>query len=170
MTPRRSHLPMMAGWLFADLFLLLLITGLAAAPATRQVVPEPSTSAGGSPAVSGPASPTPKPATTRPPGLDRDYLSFTVDLSPDRFRAGADAEMLQKVNAALRRADTRGRKVGFVLVFASDDRDHVQRANDTALDVVRLLQARSPQFTGAAGLGYWNGPHDNFEFKVFLMN
>lgn len=159
---------MLAGWLFADLFLLLLLTGLAAAPARDDGRTGPSTPVTTSPQGTRP--PAPKPVTSRPPGLDRDYLSFTVNISPVRYRAGARLEMLRQVGAELKRQNPRGRKVGFVLVFASDDRDNVQRANDTAADVVRLLQARTQLFAGAAGLGYWNGPHDNFEFKVFLMN
>ena len=162
MTGRRSHLPMLAGWLFADLFLLLLLTALPATPVRKDPTANPS--------ASGAARPNPKPTPTHAPGLDRKYLSFTVNLSPDRYRAGARAEMLQKVAAELKKQNPKGRKVGFVLVFASDDQGHVQRANDTGADVVKLLQARSPLFAGAPGLGYWNGPHNNFEFKVFLMN
>lgn len=159
---RRSHLPMLAGWLFADLFLLLLITGLAALPARSVDQPQPS------PSVSGRPSPTP--TRTPPPGLDPKYVDFTIPLSPDAYRAGRVDELVRLVENRLNRLDPRHRRVGFVLVFASDSRDNIARAQATATDVVELLRRRSRAFASSAGLGYWNGDRDNFQFKVFLMN
>lgn len=166
MSRRRADLPMLAGWLFADLFLLLLLAGLAVTPGAADDEQPPV-----SPSASASVKPPVRPSTpARAPGLDPDYVEFDVNVSPDRFRAGATAEVVRQVNAELKKKNPKNRRVGFVLVFASDDREHIQRANDTAADVVTLLQAKARLFAGAPGLGYWNGDNDNFEFKVFLMN
>ncbi|MGW4064355.1 hypothetical protein ACWEGE_39130 [Amycolatopsis sp. NPDC004747] len=152
MRQNRSRLTMLAGWLFADLFLVLLVAGLAVLPggATPQPIPV-----------------TPSP---RPVGLDPNHVDITIDLSPNAYRAGGADTLLGLVNAALGQRNPGNRQVGFVLVFASDDAGHVQRANDTATDVYGMLRARSPVFANASGLGYWNGNHNNFDFKVFMLN
>ncbi len=152
---------MLAGWLFADLFLLLLVAGLAALPARGTPDPEASGSASGFPS--------PPPTPTRPPGLDPDYLTFTLSVSPDAYRAGAEARLVRQATAKLNAKNPERRKVGFVLVFAADDRNNAGRAQDTANDVVDSLR-RSPAFAGSAGLGYWNGKNGDFELKVFLLN
>lgn len=159
MTHNRSRLTMLAGWLFADLFLVLLIAGLAALPArTSAKVSKPTAS----------ASPTPTP--THSLGLDPQHLDFTVSLSPDAFRAGAANQLLNDVNAELAARDPSHRLVGFVLVFASDNQNDIGRAIKTATDAFNLLHSHSPYFTASTGLGYWNGDSNDFEFKIFLLN
>lgn len=153
---RRAHLAMLAGWLFADLFLVLLIVGLSMMPAKKA---DPAT----------PPSTTSEPGT-HPPGLDPRLLEFEVALSPVDFRAGAQDAFVQLVNTELGRLNPDNRLVGFVLVFASDDSRHIDRAMATAAQAVDVLRARSPVFASAPGLGYWNGPHNNFALKVFLLN
>ena len=161
MVQNRSRLTMLAGWLFADLFLVLLVAGLAALPARTSAKPsKPTTS----------ASPTPTPTPTHSLGLDPHHLDFTISLSPDAFRAGAGNQLLNDVNAELASMDPSHRLVGFVLVFASDDQNDTGRAIKTATDAFNLLHSRSPYFTASTGLGYWNGDSNDFEFKVFLLN
>lgn len=152
---------MLAGWLFADLFLVLLVAGLAALPAKSADKPPPP--------------PPPPSATTSPPashpiGLDPRHLDFSIAITPTAYRAGGQDELLREVNAQLDQMDPTHRPVGFVIVFASDDQGHIQRANDTAAQVFDLLHAHSPVFASSTGFGYWNGNHNNFEFKVFLLN
>ncbi len=159
MAQNRSRLTMLAGWLFADLFLVLLIAGLAALPAKTSANP-------GKPATH----PSPSPTTTHSPGLNPHRLDFSVNLSPNVFRAGARDQLLNEVNAELNRLDPSHRLVGFVLVFASDDQNDVGRAIRTATQALNLLRGRSPDFASAQGLGYWNGANNDFEFKVFLLN
>lgn len=154
---------MLAGWLFADLFLLLLIAALATLPAKSSVgtsTPSPT------PSVTS----TPPPAPARQLGLDPDRKDFAIALSPNAFRNGAQDELLRQVNAEMERRNPTRRLVGFVLVFASDDKNHIARAEETANAVYETLRARSPGFASATGLGYWGGDHDNFELKVFLLN
>jgi len=161
MPQNRSRLTMLAGWLFADLFLVLLIAGLAALPAKTSVKPV-------KPGVT--PSPTPSPSATHSLGLDPRYLAFSISLSPDAFRAGTRNQLVQEVNTELGRLNQGHRRVGFVLVFASDDANDAGRAVTTATDAYNLLHSQSPDFAAAAGLGYWGGGGNNFQFKVFLLN
>jgi hypothetical protein len=161
MPQNRSRLTMLAGWLFADLFLVLLIAGLAALPAKTSANP---IKPPGSP------SPAPSPSATHSLGLDPHYLAFSISLSPDAFRAGTRDQLVQDVNSQLSRLNPDHRPVGFVLVFASDDPNDAGRAVRTATDAFNLLHSQSPDFASAAGLGYWGGGGGDFEFKVFLLN
>ena len=77
---------------------------------------------------------------------------------------------MQDVNSKLSRLNPDHRPVGFVLVFASDDPNDAGRAVRTATDAFNLLHSQSPDFAAAAGLGYWGGGGNDFEFKVFLLN
>jgi hypothetical protein len=161
MPQNRSRLTMLAGWLFADLFLVLLIAGLAALPARTSANP---VKPPGSP------SPAPSPSATHSPGLDPRYLDFSISLSPDAFRTGTHDQLVQDVNRELSHLDPAHRPVGFVLVFASDDPNDAGRAVRTATDAFNLLHNQSPDFAEAAGLGYWGGGGNDFVFKVFLLN
>jgi hypothetical protein len=154
----RSRLTMMAGWLFADLFLVLVIVGLATLPAKSSL--------GSS------VPPTTSTSTTTPhnQGLDPNHKDFTIQLSPVDYRNGARDELVELVNTELDRLNSARRPVGFVLVFASDDRNHIPRAEITATDALNLLRSSSPVFASSTGFGYWNGNQDNFEFKVFFLN
>lgn len=132
MPQNRSRLTMLAGWLFADLFLVLLIAGLAALPAKTSANP---VKPPGSP------SPAPSPSATHSLGLDPHYLAFSISLSPDAFRAGARDQLVQDVNSELSRLNPDHRPVGFVLVFASDDPNDAGRAVRTATDAVTFCTA-----------------------------
>lgn len=156
----RSRLTMLAGWLFADLFLVLLIAGLAALPAQSSATLQP---------------PPPKPTTTTTPphnqGLDPHHLDFDIPLTPDDYRNGAADQLVAQVEAELAQQDPNHRLVGFVLIFASDDQGHISRAVDTATDAVNVLRGQSGLFTSSTGLGYWGGNATNdFQFKIFLLN
>ena len=162
----QSRMTAMAGWLFADLFLVLLIAGLAAIPATTgaaKSVKKP-------PPIGGSPTPTPTPTVTHALGLDPRLIDFTIDLSPATFRDGGEDQLLNDVNAKLSQLDPGQRMVGFVLVFATDDLADVNRATQTATQAFRLLSQRSRLFSVAQGLGYWGGQGDDFEFKIFLLD
>jgi hypothetical protein len=154
----RVRLTMLAGWLFADLFLVLLIAGLATLPA------KPS----GSDQSPSP-SPSPAPSKTHEVGLDPAHIDFNVDVSPSSFRGGSHKPLLDKVNSELRRRDPSGRQVGFVLVFASGPQGDAGTAVQTATKAFKLLKSQSRLFANSTGLGYWSGDGDHFEFKIFLL-
>lgn len=161
-----SRALMLAGWLFADLFLVLVIVGLAALPA-KPVAPKPTT-----PSSSPAPSPSPSPPRPHPTGLNPHHIDFTINLSPDTFRAGAGRQLVQKVNTQLVKRGYAHRRVGFVLVFAAGDTSEIELSDQTATKAYRLLRSASPLFSNAAGLGYWTGLSSGkvFQFKVFLLN
>lgn len=164
MPQNRSRLTMLAGWLFADLFLLLLVAGLAALPAKTSVKPV-------KPNNSPTSTPTPTPTPTHHQGLDPNYQTFDISLSPDAYRAGSHSQLVSEVNAQLNRLGLTHSKIGFVLVFATDnDPNQAERAIITATDAYNQLHRQSPEFADAAGLGYWGGAGSDFQFKIFLLN
>jgi hypothetical protein len=161
-------LTLLAGWLFADLFLVLLLMSLAGL--STRARPHSSPSKGPVPLASPSASPTPTPTPSHVQGLSRDHLDFAITLSPVNFRRGDTAQLVDEVNNQLAALEPSHRLVGFVIVFASDDINHTLRAEQTATQALQLLQSASPQFADATGLGYWNGKHNDFEFKIFFLN
>jgi hypothetical protein len=157
----------MAGWLFADLFLLLLVTALAVLPAKGSTTDPPPSAP---PSVTAPPSAPPSSPAAHPAGLDPKFLAFTIDVSPSALRAGGGSldQFVALVEAKVQSLDPQGRKVGFVLVFATDtDPNRGVATGEKGLD---LLRQRSDVFKSAVGFGYWGGQGNNFELKVFLLN
>lgn len=92
---------MLAGWLFADLFLVLLIAGLAALPAKSSTAAGPTT--------------TTSPTTSTTPhnqGLDPKYVSFTIPLARRRTGAATRAAT-DAVNLLKRQSPVFGLSSGF---------------------------------------------------------
>jgi len=155
------RLPALAGWLFADLFLVLFIVGLASLPAkppANQISPSPS----------------PSPTPTLHQVLDRTPVSFNVGVPPASLanpatRAVATAKLIRILDQALARRHLLGRHAGFVLVFASGPVTAIGVAIDTANLVVRILRGRDQVFAGAGGAGYWTGAGDAIELKIFFF-
>lgn len=144
---------MLAGWLFADLFLVLLLTGLAELP----------------PKDTSARSPSPTPTATHETGLDPHHIDFNIEISPSDFRGGAQDRFVTSVEEALDRRNQTKRPVGFVLIFASGPSGGADEAQRTATSAFTLLHRRSPAFASSTGLGYWSGSGDHFEFKIFLL-
>lgn len=162
--------PMLAGWLFADLLLVLFIaafTSLSAPPAPS----------GAAPASSTTPSPTPSAhATTRPRVLEEQPQTFSVgDVSPadvsssdPATSAAAVGKLLGELRKQLAASKLQGRQAGFVIVLAYGPIDGIGQAISTANSVVGILKKKESQFSGAAGLGYWSGSA-GFEFKIFFF-
>ncbi len=150
MIRNRLGLTMLAGWLFADLFLVLLLVGLAELP-VRKPAPTPS----------------PRPSTpVHERGLDTRPFVFDVEISPSRFGAGGGRALVKEVNRRIRNSPHAGRHAGFVLIFASGATPGAGQA--IANDAYALLR-RERLFTKAAGSGYWTADGDHFEFKIFFL-
>jgi hypothetical protein len=154
--PPRNRLAMLGGWIFADLFLLLLLVGLAGLPAA------------------GPVSPTPGPTATssageREGGLEEEPVSFNVEVTPAEFRAGGSGRerLAEGVKDRLEKLGYQDRTPGFVLVFASGPEPGPAKATATA--AFDMLHGEGRSFAPASGLGYWSGNGDHFEFKVFFL-
>lgn len=157
---------LLAGWLFADLFLVLFIVGLESTP--------------GAGAASSSASATATTTTTTPTTtttvaervLDRTPVKFEVEADLDRLGAeGPDGPVAAGVLDAVSRevaARGPGRAVGFVLIFAAGPQDGIAQAQDRARTVLGVLQSRQPAFADASGEGYWRGGANVLEFDVFF--
>lgn len=154
MRSRRTRPAMLAGWLFADLFLVLLLTGLAELPPKD--------------AAKTPAS-RPSPTRTHETGLDPHHIDFNIDISPSDFRGGAQDRFVKSVDKELAGRNRTKRPVGFVLIFASGPSGGADEAQRTATSAFNLLHRRSAVFASSTGLGYWSGSGDHFEFKIFLL-
>jgi hypothetical protein len=160
---RRSLGPLrmstLAGWLFADLFLVLFVVGLASLPPTPRIRP-----------------PTPRPTPTPTPRqvLDRSPVSFVVNVAPASLenpftRPAAASELIRKVDQELAARHLQGRRAGFVLVFASGPTSAIGLSVQIANSVVRIVRSRDTVFSGAGGAGYWNGAGNAVKFKIFFF-
>jgi hypothetical protein len=161
--PPPQRLPLLAGWLFADLFLVLFIIGLASIP-LKPPAPKPHTH---------------KPHQTAKPVpprvLDRIPVSFDVNVSPAEFQnqvteRTAESQLLNALNQQLAQLHEQGQEAGFVLVFASGPESGIDQAVATANSVVNIVRVKDPVFSEASGLGYWSGAGNYFKFVVFFFS
>jgi hypothetical protein len=169
----RDHLrlPLLAGWLFADLFVVLFIIGLASGTIPLASHKKPTV-----PSASPVASPKPKaspthtrPAPTQQPLMKRTPDNIYITPSPAEFQQldvspGSDEQLL---NSLLSQVRGKG-KVGFILVFfpGADPTP----ATVAAQAFFAALPTEKPAiFGGASGEGLWDGEVDYVEFQVFYI-
>jgi hypothetical protein len=167
-----ARLPLLAGWLFADLFVVLFIIGLASGsiPLGSHKKPTPPHSASPT-ATPTPAStptharsaPTPRPLMQRTPD-DIDITPAPAELQQLEVSPGNDGQLL---NALLSKVRGKGR-VGFILVFFPGP--DPGPATQAAQAFFAALPAEKPAiFGGASGEGLWDGDVDYVEFQVFYL-
>jgi hypothetical protein len=163
---------MLAGWLFADLLLVLFITAFTSLPApTVASVVHPSSTAKPKPTPTPTATPTPQPRV-----LEQEPQTFTItDVSPTDVTssdpaasAAAVVRLLGELQKQLAARGLQGRQAGFVIVLAYGPVDGIGQAISAANSVEGILKAKESQFSGVAGLGYWSGS-PGFEFKIFFF-
>ncbi|MET9732505.1 hypothetical protein ABZZ79_18210 [Streptomyces sp. NPDC006458] len=187
MSPRRPAGPgiaprHLAGWLFADLFLVLflVVIGMAASDGTDEPI------GSGSPTASASASgpPTPSPSRTRkgPVGLDPERHTFAVTLSRGATGRSAGGGALaagdrRRLVAALDRETRRsgeGRRIGMVITFGLAPQEMLGAATDLAEDVNRTLKSGRPQAFCGGQVGtraFWfGGSADRVEVELYYIN
>jgi hypothetical protein len=155
-TDTRLRMPVLAGWLFADLFLMLFVLGLASLRPER---PTPQ------------VTPTPTPTPVTPHVLERTPVRLDVDVAPAAVREGPAGKraLVRALRDQLRHRHLTGRHAGFVLVFASGPTSGIAQAQSTAKHVIGLVRASDATFADVSGEGYWTGKGgDHFEFEVFF--
>jgi hypothetical protein len=176
------RVPLLAGWLFADLFLVLFIVAFSAQPSVTAVKPTPTPtptinhSASPSHTTSFKPSPTPKPT---PPGMESTPVNAVITVSPAAVddpatRTAAVTKLLAGLNGWLRNHHLLGRSVGFVVIFATS----VAGASDPLNEAIHVAQAivlpdlekqDSGAFGGAGGEGLWAGESGSFfHFQIFF--
>ncbi len=164
---------MLAGWLFADLFLVLFIVAFSSQPTTP--VPSPTPTRTPTPTSSPTPTPTPKPV---PVGLDQNPLNFVVNVSPvdvdnPATRAAALTRLLNGLKAQLASQHLDG-TAGFVVIFATSvtsNSDPVDEAVKVANSVLPVLRQQDGSVFGrAGGEGFWGGAAGNyFHFQIFFF-
>ena len=157
-----SRVPLMAGWLFADLCLVLFVVGMGAAPTVlphRHIVPVKTTRAAAKP---------------KPLALERRPIDIWVNISPSNFSSQgvssqAASELLSSLRQQIAAQHMSGHRAGFVLLFASGSISATSQAIDSADTVLRLIRSRDGSVFGqASGEGLWNGQGDDFHFQIFF--
>ncbi|MEU1626672.1 hypothetical protein ABZ746_15365 [Streptomyces sp. NPDC020096] len=157
-TPRRSTVGstvLLAGWLFADLLLLLLLIALGSLPRLDRTAGKgatPSHTPGSS------ASPSQQARV----GLVLKPCSFTV-------QTGSDDAVASQLASQLHSAGVQNRTAGFVLSFGSAPQpDEGQAAADR---VNGIVTQRLKLFQHAPKRGYWQGgPTGSVRIDVFFLS
>lgn len=139
----------LAGWLFADMLLVLALVSMGdrgdplAAQAAASPSPSPSASAEDEP------SPEPSPTPTGPRSVERKPVKLSVSAE-----AGDAAHMVRQLQESTARYE--GRSAAFVLTFGqahepSDGQAYAREINKA------LRNARPEMFTDATTRDFWNG-------------
>lgn len=149
--------PLLAGWLFADLFLVLFVLSLASLPPK-------------SPVHHIMRIPRPRPSSV----LDRP-VSFLITVPPTEFQdpvtePAAASSLVRLLNHVLDTRKMAGRQAGVLLVFASGPESAIDQAISTAKSVIGLVRRKVPGFSQVSSAGYWNGAGDYFKFEIFFFS
>jgi hypothetical protein len=170
---RVLRVPMLAGWLFADLFLVLFIVAFSSQPA----VPSPTLTPGPTPTIT--STPTPiRPHRPTPVGLKQIPANITVDVSPADVdnaatRAHAVAALMSGLRAQLAQKHLLGERSGFVLVFVTSvagANDPINEAVNVAKRIIPILRTQdAATFRGTSGEGLWGGSGEDFHFQIFFF-
>jgi hypothetical protein len=173
---------MLAGWLFADLFLVLFIVVFSSQPTVATPKPKAAVSPAARPSPHPSGRPSPKAsAKPKPPprtGLEPAPVSIDVAVSPSAVdnpatRPQATAQLLTSLNTQLAARHLLGRRAGFVLVFAgsvtgaSDPIDEAVHVGTMVITDLRKQDAAT--FGTASGEGLWGGANDLFHFQIFFF-
>lgn len=174
---------LVAGWLFADLFLVLVIVTLPTQPAvpnpksTSTVTHTPTPTRSATP-VASPSRPKPTPSSTHQAGLQLKLYDFYVDVSPadvdnSTTATAATAQLLVDLNKDLAAKHLLGKTAGFVLVFANSvagAADPINEAVAVANRVIGVLKKNDAstfsKIFGSEGL--WGGEGNRFHIQVFF--
>jgi hypothetical protein len=151
---RAGHTVLLAGWLFADLLLLLFIVALGSLPTADR--------GGHHPVVS--PSPSPSPSATRAAeqGLIVKPCSFTI-------RTGSEASVVHHLTTRLHSAGVADRTAGFVLSFGTAPTPGPGQA--AANRVNKDITNRLPNFRHAPKRGYWKGGRSgSVRIDVFFLS
>lgn len=149
------RLPLLAGWLFADLMLLLFVLSLSFAPiesTASPVKPRPT------PTVSPPVIP-------RQRVLDQHYFEFQVNVSLPELQPGdsgnaAARQLIRGTDAQIamlvaQHPALRGKAVGVTVIFGAGPIDAINTATTEAGTAGAILHAADPEFHQASVLPLW---------------
>lgn len=151
MKPPRRLTGSLAGWLFADLFLVLFITALATVPAEAwrsNEVSEPRTAARPTP------SPTPTKTADCPVSYDLVPVRLVIqNVSQRKLLAGDGAtqqDLLHKVDAEIGRANLSNHYAGLILAYGLDSNANRTTARAAAKEAGDVIKRNRPMFARAS--------------------
>jgi len=156
----------LAGWLFADLFLVLFLVVLTAVPPVSSAI----TGHAGRPVPSKHAQRNRVPPVS--PGMTNKPVDICVSQSSSSV--GADFDALVK------RSGMADHKAGFILVFATgQDPGAADAKAKSVLGLIKRTGQGKREFAAAGGEGLWGGENDsnscrmnngtgNYHFQVFF--
>ncbi len=171
--PRESmRLPLLAGWLFADLMLLLFVIGLSFAPVQTATV-----SAKPTPTASGSQSPHPTPSPTPTQRvLNPVYRTIYVNVAlpglqpgssaANQLVSGTDAKIAQ---LARQHPELAGKDVAVAVIFGAGPQSDINTAIDEATTAGNILHARDPAFREASFLPEWTGSPTSTFVELILF-
>jgi hypothetical protein len=159
----------LAGWVFADLFLVLFLIGMGTQLTQVDAAPEPQ------PKPTPTVTATPTPTPTKPPAMRKEPVEriVTADLealqSPDGARQAAEqAQLRGRITAAT--ADLAGKRAAMVLLWgdASQPGPGIELAT-AAGD--QLVPAQPGVFNGAAQKRVWwsQGSEGQIKLEIYLF-
>jgi hypothetical protein len=164
---------MLAGWLFADLFLVLFMVGLSAQPSVSLAA---HVKQGHRGPVAG------KPAQRVLERAPADFWIYVdpAGLSGQATRAQTASALLQEFSNKLASLHLRRRQAGFVLVFATGQVAAINAALQEAHAAIKIIQKRyAATFGQASGEGLWGGEgstragvhfgQPGFHFQIFFF-
>jgi hypothetical protein len=154
------RLPLLAGWLFADLMLLLFVISLSFAPVQ--------TPAAGAKATATPTlRPSPHPSPSARPQqrvLLQTYYQIDVNVDMPSLKPGTAAagQLIQGTDNALgqlvkKYPSLRGKAVGVAVIFGAGPQTYIDTAIAEAATAGKILRAKDPRFSQASFLPEWTG-------------
>lgn len=130
---------LMAGWLFADLMLVLFMVGLGAQPTAYSAQPTSTPTAT--------ATPTKKPTSTRQPVLSK---------TPVKIKVRTSKNLAKQLNAGLKKHHLSADQAGMVLAWG--DHEVISQGQEAARHVTDQLPRIDKQFFGKATMRVlWSG-------------
>ena len=193
--PGRRSPALLAGWLFADLLLMLFLISLATQASGSSPHPAPTPTRSPTPRPSSP-SPSPSPSPSATQGfISKKFCELLLPLNTngiDGNDKGAEAQLVSTLNTALIGRDLseilddtvnsdgdqasclsqlrRHLRVGVVIAYGAspDIGTGVTLGQDAVADII----ARSPRFSGASSFSGWTGEHgsDAVELIIFFIS
>lgn len=161
---------MLAGWLFADLFLVLFLIGLGSVPSAPTVQPTPAPSPSPSP------TPSPEPTPEAPVGLDRTPVTLSIRVNSGQLlnpatRSEAAAEIRRQIAEEARRAGFEDVTAGMVLIwgFSPDVNEGIRIAE---LVGTELSEAHPDVFQNSTHRAFWKGgtTAGQVDLEVYLLS
>jgi hypothetical protein len=118
------------------------------------------------------SSPPPKPGN---PVLYADPAVFFVDIPPSAVLGSGAAPsrevslLTETLNTEISASTWKGKRPGFVEVFASGSESQIYQAMTAASLVLSHLRQDDPIFANASGSEYWSGSGNRFQFDIFFF-